>query len=166
MNVKVGNPGNEGQIEALVELREAFDRRLGDGGERRRRRRRIALLAATVLAVPAAVAGAVQLTGGVSDEPVVIAPGERVLVGFQNPATGEPIVCPGGAVLSKWVGDGADDDPPRCSDGSTPDEYTRLIDQHRRDWERFFEEAPALTPLADGPGFMTFEIERSEDSTP
>lgn len=126
---------------------------------------RLRRFALPVLAV-AAIGGGVALAGslGASDEPLTLEDGDVVTIGFEDPATGEPLRCPDGSLYTRTVDAAQPEAPaPRCSDGSIPPVYADLLERQRTFMEEIEsgerrDEKTGLPFLTDLPQLPHFEV--------
>lgn len=135
-----------------------------EAGSRWSWRRRLAVFLAVLVPVPIGIAVANQLTGG--DDPAVIEPSAELVIGYENPETGAPILCEDGQRLTKIVR-GSDRPPPAreaenptCADGSTPEEFLRLKRLGEEFEKRLEDRKGAPVPIGDSPGPRAVVLER------
>lgn len=127
---------------------------------------RLRRFALPVLAVAALGGGGIAIAGslGASDEPLVLGKGDAVTIGFEDPATGEPLRCPDGSLYTRTVDAAQPDAPaPRCSDGSIPPVYADLLERQRTFMEEIEsgerrDEKTGLPFLTDLPQLPHLEV--------
>jgi hypothetical protein len=108
---------------------------------RRRLRRLLAFFGALVIVVPVGYATARELIDAPAPETHTINPKETLEVGYLDPATHQPIVCPDGSLLVKkleGVKVGGIADPNQfatCPDGSVPEVYKRALIHDLDAWQ-------------------------------
>lgn len=132
---------------------------------RRRLRRFLGFFAALAIGVPVGYATARQLIGS-DPEPVVVHGNDAIEVGYLDPATGKPILCPDGTLLTQKLKGAERDDPTRpgdlaqCDDGSIPEVYRLSIEKQLR----IAENAPFGTNLEEIPGVKSFRVDEGYEA--
>lgn len=131
---------------------------------RRRLRRFLGILGALVIVVPVGYATARELIDAPAPEQHTINPDDVIEVGFLDPVTHEPILCPDGTLLTQTlegvdVGGVADPyDFATCPDGSVPEVYKEALKADLK----AFQHVPKGVDPASTQTLQSFRIDGDE----